>query len=446
MDDETEHGIWLCALELEKKRYNPVHVSRPFGYAGRLLLVVFLSASQAHLAQADDGELARVQAHLYSGKLSEARKSAEAWVQAQPANQTAKFAFASTGFFQAVEKLGQDFHKYGLRSVWTDPSGGMSGVPFLRLPVPQNLNPERASYEAIRTVLSEFNSRLQTVDAELSGIELNDSIDYPLDLKQVRLDFKGGGNQEGLEPLWLVFQRITAMRPPEGESPNLIVNFDAADVVWLRGYTHLLSAITDFLLAHDWHKGFETALHNIFPRSNPEFLRLLTKQRNRADFELGGIADLVAFVHLANWPVVEPERMRSCLRHLETMVALSRKNWELILAETDDRNEWVPNPRQTPALGGLRVPEERVKAWQGFLDEFDALLQGKKLIPHYRFDKGINLRRFFLEPTAFDPILLIQGSAAVPYLENGEMTSPETWRQIMELFDGNFFTYFIWFN
>ena len=128
------------------------------------------------------------------------------------------------------------------------------------------------------------------------------------------------------------------------------------------------------------------------------------------------------------------------------MVALSRKNWELILAETDDRNEWVPSPRQTPALGGLRVPEERVKAWQGFLDEFDALLQGKKLIPHYRFDKGINLRRFFLEPTAFDPILLIQGSAAVPYLENGEMTSQETWRQIMDLFDGNFFTYFIWFN
>ena len=273
MDDETEHRICLCALELEKKRYNPVHVSRPFGYAGRLLLVVFLSASQAHLAQADDGDLARVQAQLYSGKLSEARKSAEAWVQAQPANQTAKFASASTGFFQAVEKLGQDFHKYGLRSVWTDPSGGMSGVPFLRLPVPQNLNPERASYEAIRTVLSEFNSRLQAVDAELSGIELNDSIDYPLDLKQVRLDFKGGGSQEGLEPLWLVFQRITAMRPPEGESPNLIVNFDAADVVWLRGYTHLLSAITDFLLAHDWHKGFDTALHNIFPRSTPEFLR-----------------------------------------------------------------------------------------------------------------------------------------------------------------------------
>ena len=265
-----------------------MHISRLSSYAGRLLLVVFLSASQAHLAKADDTDLARVQAQLYSGKLTEARKAAEAWAQGQPANQTAKFAVASTGFFQAVEKLGQDFHKYGLRSVWTDPSGGMSGVPFLRLPVPQNLNPERASYEAIRTVLSEFNSRLQTVDAELSGIELNDLIDYPLDLKQVRLDFKGGGSQEGLEPLWLVFQRITAMRPPEGESPNLIVNFDAADVVWLRGYTHLLSAITDFLLAHDWHKGFETALHNIFPRSNPEFLRLLTKQKSRADFELGG--------------------------------------------------------------------------------------------------------------------------------------------------------------
>jgi len=78
--------------------------------------------------------------------------------------------------------------------------------------------------------------------------------------------------------------------------------------------------------------------------------------------------------------------------------------------------------------------------------KFEAILQGKKLIPHWRFDEGINMRRFFLEPSTFDIVLLIQGSAALPYLEEGDLTTGETWAQITQLFGGDFFRYFIWFN
>lgn len=87
-----------------------------------------------------------------------------------------------------------------------------------------------------------------------------------------------------------------------------------------------------------------------------------------------------------------------------------------------------------------------VTGWQRFLDEFEAVLQGKKLIPHWRFDQGVNLRRIFLEPTTFDIVLLIQGSAAVHYLEDGELSSGETWDQITRIFGGDFFRYFVWFN
>ena len=170
-----------------------------------------------------------------------------------------------------------------------------------------------------------------------------------------------------------------------------------------------------------------------------------SRQRPRL-LDAGAVVDLIGFIHLMRWSVVQPERLRSCLKHLETMVALSKKSWELILAETDDHNEWIPGPHQTAMLPGLRVAAERVKGWQSFLDEFEAVLQGRKLIPHFRFDKGINVRRLFLEPRTFDPVLLIQGSGAVPYLEDGEKTTADTWQQILELFEGNFLGYFIWFN
>jgi hypothetical protein len=52
----------------------------------------------------------------------------------------------------------------------------------------------------------------------------------------------------------------------------------------------------------------------------------------------------------------------------------------------------------------------------------------------------------FTEPTPFDPILWAQGSAALPYLEDGSLTDAETWGRIMMMFEGNFLGYAVWFN
>ena len=92
------------------------------------------------------------------------------------------------------------------------------------------------------------------------------------------------------------------------------------------------------------------------------------------------------------------------------------------------------------------MTQEQIDGWMLFLAEFEALLKGEKLLPHWRFDRGINLRRMFTEPTTFDIVLLIQGSAALPYLEDGEVTSEDTWRRISQLLDGNLFRYTVWFN
>jgi hypothetical protein len=80
------------------------------------------------------------------------------------------------------------------------------------------------------------------------------------------------------------------------------------------------------------------------------------------------------------------------------------------------------------------------------LDEADAILDGKKLVPHWRLRQGIDICRVFEEPQAFDLVLWITGPAAVPYLEDGPVLSAEEWNRITESFGGRFGVFAVWFN
>jgi len=43
-------------------------------------------------------------------------------------------------------------------------------------------------------------------------------------------------------------------------------------------------------------------------------------------------------------------------------------------------------------------------------------------------------------------VLWVQGTAATPYLEKGELTRGDTWRRLLDLFHGDFVRYALWFN
>ena len=140
--------------------------------------------------------------------------------------------------------------------------------------------------------------------------------------------------------------------------------------------------------------------------------------------------------------------MGSALKHLEAMVALSRESWKSYLAETDDDHEWIPNPKQNTVMPGGKVADEMVKGWLDFLDEAEAILNGKKLVPFWRGSekKGVNLQKIFTEPRELDAILWLQGTAAVPYLEDGPITQPEVWTRLSRVFRGEFVGLALWFN
>lgn len=427
----------------------------------------------------------KVQNNLYAGKTAAAAAAAQDRLAGAPDDNQARFALGVVQFIQAIEGFGQALHRYGLRTS----NGRDLGLPFQNIPVPENPDPEKMTYEAIREILATFVADLKTAERTLGRVG-NGAIDFPINIGLIRLDLDSDGETSDEEVFWRIFKAVAGFPwLDEERAGQLLIDFDESDVPWLRGYSNLLMAVAEFMRAHDWQVAFETTFHGLFPKAGLPFglaerdaeavaeltelglpseipgedwtalneryqqwrdsldgntlqrVRKLQRQ-DRYAFYL----DIIAFIHLINWPVVAPERLKNVLGHLEAVVQLSRENWRQINAETDDRNEWLPNARQSGALPRMQVTEDRVAAWLRLLDESDALLQGEKMIPHWRFDQGINLRRILLEPTTFDIVLLLQGSAALPYLEDGDLVTMDTWREITRAFDRSFFRYFIWFN
>ena len=78
----------------------------------------------------------------------------------------------------------------------------------------------------------------------------------------------------------------------------------------------------------------------------------------------------------------------------------------------------------------------------------EALLKGEKLIPYWRLGDGggVNLARMFTDPAPIDVKDWIQGSGALPYLEQGETVSPENWRAFEGMMGGEAMLMSIWLN
>lgn len=401
-------------------------------------------AAAVPAAKAEIGTTQLVGTRLRAGQLQELNAELSARLAKAPADDKARFALGAVQVLQAVEHLSRSMHRYGLGQ----PQGMARMFPFFRIPVPVNFKPDQLSYERMRDVFKTMLADFSAAEATLAQVGAGE-VRLPVAMGQVRLDLNGDGIASEEEALWRIFNAtLGGGNVSEMAAGQFYVSFDRADVAWLRGYVHLLSAMAEFLLAHDWRDGFDTSFHMLFPNAGlPNTALNDYRVADAPYFDPAAAADGIAFIHLTHWPVKEPERMKSALSHLEAVVKLSRESWSYIRAESDDRAEWIPGPRQkNGVLPGAAVTQQNVDGWMVFLDEFDALLQGKKLIPHWRLAQGINLRRVFTEPRTFDPILWAQGSAALPYVEKGPMTDVQTWNRIMSMFGGNFLGYAIWFN
>jgi hypothetical protein len=339
---------------------------------------------------------------------------------------------------RGAEGLVQGLHRYGLEPRWT------SELPVVRLPVPENPHPEALTNEAFRALVAEFAADLSKVEETLAQVDAEE-VKLPVRPGAYRLDFDGDGEATDEELLWRIFFRLTGATVRAEDAGQFVIAMDKADAHWLRGYCHLLAAMCEMYLAHDTQNLHDRAAQFFFPEAKVAYPFEPPAARNGW---MDPLLDGIAFVHVINLPVSEPERMKAAHSHLLAMVDESRANFAATQAETDDDREWIPSPtQQNVALPRARITPEMVAGWHAVLDEWEKILKGEKLVPFWRGgEKGVNVRRVFEEPTTFDLVLWVQGSAAAPYLEEGEVTSREFWWDIQRGFQGQFFWFAVWVN
>jgi hypothetical protein len=351
------------------------------------------------------------------------------------------FSLGVLQFFEGLENLMQSLYKYGLHSE----VGRQANLPFLRLPIPKNPNPQIVTASKLSVMMDQFHSDMEKANLALSKVK-DSGFNVPLDLGKIRLDInqdKKYEESESFRQIYLSYNRQAGNLFKKDEA--FIVNFDLGDAYWLKGYTHLLMAIIDTIRAHDGSKVFEYSAHLFFENVDTQMGQLLNNDMTSGMYMTW--VDLFVGVHVMNMEVTAPERLKRAHHHFLKTIDTSRKMWRHIEIETDNLNEWIPNAYQI-SVTGVEIPEDMISGWMEFLSEFEAVLKGEKLIPHWRFKShiGINLKKVMFEPRPFDLFLWIQGSAAIPYLESGTMSSKQTWRRITRTFKGNFVGFAIWVN
>jgi hypothetical protein len=389
-----------------------------------------------------------VESYLIEGKLQEGEIALTKELKNQPHDDQLRFGLGTLQFLRAVERLAQDIYRYQPRSTIL---GEHNMVPIIRMPVPNNPEPETLTYVGARNMMKTFAQNLDKAEATLAQIT-DGNVKLPLHFGLIQLDLNGDGRFDEDETLWRLYAGVNGSRNINAENARqFFIKFDRGDVHWLRGYCHLLMAMCEFYLAHDSKETFDCTAHLFFPKVDSPYAFLSKRKEgkdSRQRFEIDEVSDFISFIHLIRWPVVEPERMKAVLHHLEAVVAQSKESWKWIMAETDDDHEWLPNPRQTGVIPDVRVTDEMVSAWMNLMDQSGKVLAGERLIPFWRGDdrRGVNLRKAFLQPRQFDLVLWVQGPAAAPYLETGEMTEPGTWQSLQRAFGSQFPGFALWFN
>jgi hypothetical protein len=248
------------------------------------------------------------------------------------------------------------------------------------------------------------------------------------------------------EALWRMFSVLVSRTITQEQAEQFVICFDYGDALWLQGYTHLISGLMDFLLAYDRQEIFNAVIHRFFaqPDTPHDFLVNTSTEDSFAE-----ITDLITSLHLLRFPVQDAKRMETVRQHLLSTLRFSQDSWQAILLETDDDQEWLPNPKQTSIFPDVRVTQEMIDSWVKATQEGTELLDGKKLAPFWRITdgRGINLQLIFRKPTQFDVISWMQGSGITPFLETGKpLTDTAVWHNLLNAFGGNLLGFGFWFN
>lgn len=394
--------------------------------------------------------------HLYEGSFKVGHEALEG--QCADDNREACFASGTLGLASALEQLARELYRYGAVTPNMLPLNYF-GMNVRGSAEPANPKPEPITYEAFRTVLETFVSQLDTARAELEQGGVAGDYVILLDPMLIKIDLNGDGKigpGETVSAFWPALSGMGNMmveppgktKPGSGATPDTSIGLDRADALWLAGYAQFAAAQTELILSHDFSAFFDAYMHRVFPKSNLPLAQFSADDDDEFLGESNGdIADMIAGIHSMNFPVLDAERLANVRMRLLAVTALSRQNWEAILAETDDNREMVPSPSQTSVIPGMDVTTETVAAWHNALDTVDAVLEGELLLPHWRFPAaGFDLKAYFETAKRTDVIMLLTGLDAMPFLKKGKVVDADSFADLTAVLGDDWPLYALWFN
>lgn len=128
---------------------------------------------------------------------------------------------------------------------------------------------------------------------------------------------------------------------------DAVIKLDQSDILWSLSYHHFLEGLLTNLRAFDLTKDFSGVI------------------------------------------IARPELLKSAHQLIGRGMALSAEMRRTVLAETDDDQEWIGNPRQASSVFPIPLDEQDFAAWGDIMKELIALWQGRSLLPTTQGGAGL---------------------------------------------------------
>ena len=351
------------------------------------------------------------------------------------------FALGGVRFLGAVERALQLRYQNGMSQGFAV----MADIPVLRLPIAENPSPTPFDPAVLEAMFLGITQDMTGALAALDQIGDDDTLGVTIRTDDLWFDINGSGQREECEGVLDVVG--LGLTGGFGEPLNgVTIRFDTADAAWLSAYAHLLSGISETVLAFEPAEAIARVL------DSRAAIEALSPQGSESmgymDMnEIKNIVDLVTMFIYALEGQPDIDRSRAAHAHFQDMIADNRVFWNRVALEADNEAEWIPNKTQTSALP-IDFPPDTGGAWLSVLAELEGVLRGDVLIPHWTLGDGagINLAKLFQDPPPVDIVGFIQGGALVPYMERGRLVSFTALQRFEQMMMGNTGLYMVILN
>ena len=338
------------------------------------------------------------------------------------------FALGGIRFLMGIEQALQLRWQVGA-------TGELAPLPILRLQLPPNPAPQPMRASLLAEIFTGITAQMTFADAALAAVPQGADLALTIRLPDLWFDINANATRDPAEDLLpLALDSFTMPFADPAAPAATTIRFDTADLHWLRAYTHLLSATGSLVLAFDP----TAATQKVLTAAADKRARFGSLSPSTLDqFNTDAWLDKAAIAILALRQQPDPVLTRQTAAHLKQMIALNIRFWQAVGQETDNDAEWIPNPRQTAALGFI-LPDGADLLWQGILSDLDQLLAGRVLFPHISFppESGINIAKWLENPNPLDLVGWIHGMDALPYAETGPIISNQAAVGFEQLLEG----------